>query len=736
MVSMLKKLVSLISFLICISATIYAQTAIEKKALQLYNEEKHDKSFALLKNNQEKLGDVGLQLLAKYYFWSADDSNREPYIKSFEIFQELEDSGALQRNNDGEAQFLLAVLYLTGFGGIEEPTVAEKWFKLSMDNNYFQAYTVLADYYLQDSDLNLRKEGIRILQEGVDKGLVECAVALGRYYYYGKRVKKDLDKAYYYYRIAAEKDDAQGMYLYGDMVYTGFDGHASDKELGLSWLKKSADKGYVGAQALFGNYSIERKDYSNALKYLNLAAEQGFTLADGSLGALYLSGGVPQDTEKAIEHLSIAANAGDANSQLLLAAVYYYGGEGTPVDYKKAFSLFKKASENGKKKADCYLGICSLLGQGTKIDTTKAKHYLRLSADRDDVEAQRNLGILLINHPESEDDIQSGLTYLEAAAEKKDKYALYELGTYYAKLGGKDNEIKGVAYLATAAKYGDGNAAYLVGWYYENYGDLNDPEVIAEIRYYYGLAVASGFNDKHDVIANFNRQHPMSEEKKKNTKIAILIGNTDYIQLPRLYNPLNDINDLEKSLASLGFETRLLNNLSRQDLYEGISRIEKEIHNMQIETVLVFYSGHGAAENGWNYIIPIDYSRENKADDACIQLSYLVQKLRSTYNIVIFDACRTKLNSDVKEWSRQNNLPSGTMLTCSVAPGYSSPDGMTNHSPYTESLLKKLREVGDTPIAASTLLKSVQYDVYIKTGINSSFELFPMEGEFYFSKPK
>jgi len=55
-------------------------------------------------------------------------------------------------------------------------------------------------------------------------------------------------------------------------------------------------------------------------------------------------------------------------------------------------------------------------------------------------------------------------------------------------------------------------------------------------------------------------------------RVALVIGNSDYINTIPLANPSNDANDIAKSLRALGFEVILGNNLDRKDTEDALQR--------------------------------------------------------------------------------------------------------------------------------------------------------------------
>jgi Caspase domain len=75
-------------------------------------------------------------------------------------------------------------------------------------------------------------------------------------------------------------------------------------------------------------------------------------------------------------------------------------------------------------------------------------------------------------------------------------------------------------------------------------------------------------------------------------RVALVIGDGGYLNLPKLVNPENDARAIADLLQKMGFSTRLVLNASEQDLRREVRKFAKESDKADI--ALVFYAGHGA----------------------------------------------------------------------------------------------------------------------------------------------
>ena len=109
-----------------------------------------------------------------------------------------------------------------------------------------------------------------------------------------------------------------------------------------------------------------KQDYSEANKWYQKAAEQGYASAQYSLGVnLYFGKGITQNYTEALNWLLKAANSGDAASQNNVGTMYQ-NGQGVKQDYSEALKWYTKASEQGHTSALYNLGLMYAEGTGMK----------------------------------------------------------------------------------------------------------------------------------------------------------------------------------------------------------------------------------------------------------------------------------------------------------------------------------------------------------------------------------
>ena len=192
------------------------------------------------------------------------------------------------------------------------------------------------------------------------------------------------------------------------------------------------------------------------------------------------------------------------------------------------------------------------------------------------------------------------------------------------------------------------------------------------------------------------------------SRVALVVGNGDYSRSPDLRNPANDARAMAKMLRSLDF--RLVGNRAHVDVSrDAMLTLLDELEDLLEPgaTALVFYSGHGVAENGTNWLVPVNDDairfREDVRDRA-VGVDSVLHRLQGRgggVNIVILDACRS--NPLPRRHESRNalakglgpmNAPSESVIVYAAAPGRVAYDGTGSLSPFTGALIEAMGQPG------------------------------------------
>ena len=257
------------------------------------------------------------------------------------------------------------------------------------------------------------------------------------------------------------------------------------------------------------------------------------------------------------------------------------------------------------------------------------------------------------------------------------------------------------------------------------------------------------FNEKENNIQKVDGAEKITLTKPTlNTsterRVALVIGNATYKFNP-LKNPVNDSNDMAKSLRGVGFDVIEINNATLLQMREATRRFADKLASSDVG--LVYYSGHGLEVKGRNYLVPVnaDIKREYEVVDQAFDASQFLEMMdnirgpnNQRVNILIVDACRN--NELQKSWRSTNNglarmdAPGGTFISFATAPGKVASDGQGRNSPYTKHLLQALKQP-NVPI--EQVFKVVRRNVMDETkGEQIPWENSSLVGDFYFTVQK
>ena len=199
-------------------------------------------------------------------------------------------------------------------------------------------------------------------------------------------------------------------------------------------------------------------------------------------------------------------------------------------------------------------------------------------------------------------------------------------------------------------------------------------------------------------------------------KFALVIGNSDYKNITKLNNPINDADDMTAVLEKLGFKVDKITNGSQEQMENAIQRLKENLNIQKNSYGFLFYAGHGVQSNGFNYLIPVDAEiiSENYLKSKAVSVQIMLEELNEAgniLNVVVLDACRDNPFS----WNRSGarGLAMVTPLARSIivyatSAGAIASDGIGRNGLFTDYLLKNLKTPG---LEVSEIFKRTGADV-------------------------
>ncbi|XP_015419987.1 PREDICTED: mucosa-associated lymphoid tissue lymphoma translocation protein 1 [Myotis davidii] len=145
--------------------------------------------------------------------------------------------------------------------------------------------------------------------------------------------------------------------------------------------------------------------------------------------------------------------------------------------------------------------------------------------------------------------------------------------------------------------------------------------------------------------------HPDNKEQTADQplakdKVALLIGNMNYWEHPKLKAPLVDVYELTNLLRQLDFKVVSLLDLTEYEMRNAVDEflllLDKGVYG------LLYYAGHGYENFGNSFMVPIDAPNPYRSENClCVQnILKLMQEKETGLNVFLLDMCRKRNDYD------------------------------------------------------------------------------------------
>lgn len=202
---------------------------------------------------------------------------------------------------------------------------------------------------------------------------------------------------------------------------------------------------------------------------------------------------------------------------------------------------------------------------------------------------------------------------------------------------------------------------------------------------------------------------PAQAEKR----VALVVGNNDYRNVPKLQKAVNDARTMGDTLKQLGFTVMVAENQTRAAFSQTLLAFDKAVGPG--DTAFFFYAGHGFEIAGQNFLLPTDVppateGQEELVRDASVLADRIIERLQNKKvrtAILVFDACRN--NPFERQGTRavagggglapMTQLPEGVFSIFSAGPRQTALDRLSNNddnpnSVFTRTFAKQITEPG------------------------------------------
>ena len=216
------------------------------------------------------------------------------------------------------------------------------------------------------------------------------------------------------------------------------------------------------------------------------------------------------------------------------------------------------------------------------------------------------------------------------------------------------------------------------------------------------------------------------------SKVALVIGVSDYKSISPLKNTVNDANALSAVLNDIGFDVTTLINANGGDMRKALETFAFETETADL--ALIYFAGHGVEVQGENFLIPADAAVTSNADiqKEALSLDDLLAAVDHArkMRIVILDSCRDNPFGDVIDLSNSTQSSTsdtatrgvggmappvpdrGTLVAFAAKDGNVAMDGNGSNSPFALALMDKMQQEG---LEISLMFRQVRDDVLSRT---------------------
>ena len=378
-------------------------------------------------NNVEAIGNLGL--LFQYGRGVDADSVKAQrcYLNSIKsgnkaLLQQREDLS--EKGGDPFNSILTAICYQEGYGTTKSLTKALHFYELAAKCNSVDAFReigfiyqkkgssaavgmfekaaskgdIASAYQFAKAVLNnpskysdKEQEGVIYLIKAAEAGNAQAQCDLGTYYYQGKHVTKDLEKAVEWFKKSAVGEWALGQWNLA-LCYMDGVGIVKNYDEALYWFGEATARGYMQQFEKMcndGEKGWKDKPFMNYVKGMSQYCSNDIVNAYEEFKKIKKNVVEAQtmmaicmankdykkhNAKKAAKELIKISDTGNAMAMFFLASLYE-AGNGIEKDKDIALSIYQKSAEAGYATAQCYLGNLYYEGRLVNQDYSSAVKY-------------------------------------------------------------------------------------------------------------------------------------------------------------------------------------------------------------------------------------------------------------------------------------------------------------------------------------------------------------------------
>src|SRR5438105_1882915 len=186
-------------------------------------------------------------------------------------------------------------------------------------------------------------------------------------------------------------------------------------------------------------------------------------------------------------------------------------------------------------------------------------------------------------------------------------------------------------------------------------------------------------------------------------RVALVIGNNDYKNVPKLQKAVNDARTMGDTLKQLGFSVMVAENQTRQAFSQTLLAFDNAIEPG--DTAFFFYAGHGFEIAGQNFLLPTDVPAATEGQEELVRVASILadriierlQNKKARNAILVFDACRnnpfersgTRAVAGGGGLAPMTQLPEGVFSVFSAGPRQTALDRLSNNDDNPNSVFTR-----------------------------------------------
>lgn len=319
------------------------------------------------------------------------------------------------------------------------------------------------------------KGAFKLFAEAAELGHIKANERIAYPYLFGDYVRQNKSKAIDIFNKLAEQGNSLGQQGLGFVYGTGLVVNSSQAKA-LIYTTFGALGGNTLAQMMLGyryftGISVKQNCESALTYYKKVAKKVSDAAATSSGNAIQRvrlydeleqpGGTTGQIDEDLLQYYQFLADKGDIQAQVGLGQLFFQGGRGVDINYKKAYKYFQLAAEAGNGNGLAYLGKMNMEGLHVTKDINTAHVYLKKAADEGNPIGQAGLGLMYLKGEGVKQDYDAAMKHFSQAAEQGWVEGQLQLGNmYYNGIGVKKDYRQAVKYFTFASQSGHVLAFY------------------------------------------------------------------------------------------------------------------------------------------------------------------------------------------------------------------------------------------------------------------------------------